>query len=90
MNQRKLTKHACDRARQRAIPPLIIDWLLHFGDRESSAGAVRLSFSKRSRREIAGEYGHPIVSQLSRFLNACAIVDGSTDQVITVMWQDRR
>ena len=82
----ELTKHAVVRSHQRGIPPLIMQWLLDYGDRTSTHGAVRLSFSKRSRREIEGEVGKRVVSQLSRFLAASAIVDPRTDSVITVMW----
>jgi hypothetical protein len=81
-----LSRHAHVRLQQRAIPPLIMRWLLEYGDRTAAHGAVRLSFSKRSRREIEGEVGKRVVSQLGKFLAASAIVDPRTDSVITVMW----
>jgi hypothetical protein len=82
----ELSKHAVIRSQQRGIPPLIMQWLLDYGDRTSTHGAVRLSFGKRSRREIEGEVGKRVMSQLSRFLAASAIVDCRSESVITVMW----
>lgn len=82
-----VTQHASVRAQQRGIPPLIMEWLLDYGDRAESHGAVRVSFSKRSRKEIEGAAGKTLVSQIGRFLNVSAVVDPRTDQVITVMWK---
>jgi hypothetical protein len=82
----ELTKHARVRSQQRSIPPLILQWLLEYGDRTSAHGALRLSFSKRARREIEGVVGKRVVSQLGKFLEASAIVDPRTESVITVMW----
>ena len=80
------THHAQVRAQQRCIPPLVMEWLLAYGSRTTSYGAVRVSFDKRSRRELARDVGRPVVKQLGRFLNAAIVVDPTDDQVITVMW----
>ena len=82
-----LTRHASVRSQKRGIPPLIMRWLLEYGDRAAAHGAVRLSFSKRSRRQIEADEGKQVVSQLGRFMAASAIVDPRTDAVITVMWK---
>lgn len=81
------THHAQVRAQQRCIPPLVIEWLLNFGQRQESYGATKISFNKKAKRDLASEVGKPVVAQLGRFLNAALIVDADTDQVITVMWQ---
>ncbi len=83
MNQ---TRHAQIRAQQRCIPPLVMEWLLAYGCRERSQGAVRLSFDRRSRRDLARDVGKPVINQMGRFLDTSLIVDPDTDQVITVMW----
>ncbi len=80
------TGHAHVRAQQRCIPPLVMQWLLEYGARSSSFGAVKVQFDKRSRRELAQDVGQPIVKQLGRFLNTSLVVDPVDDRVITVMW----
>lgn len=81
------TNHAHIRAQQRCIPPLVIEWLLNFGQRQASHGATKITLDKKAKRNLASEVGKPVVTQLSRFLNAALIVDADTDQVITVMWR---
>ena len=80
------TKHAAVRAQKRCVPPLVMEWLLAYGRRVPSHGAVRVSFDRRARRELARDMGKPVISQVGRFLNASLVVDASTDRVITVMW----
>ena len=80
------TRHAKVRFQQRCIPPLVVDWLLAYGRRTSSYGAVRVSFDRQSRRELSRDVGRPIINQLSRFFDASLIVDSETDRVITAMW----
>ena len=81
------SKHASIRAQQRCIPPLIVEWLLEYGRRIQSNGAVRLVLDKRSRKSIAKEAGMNILRQLSKYLNVEAVVDPETDVVITVQWK---
>jgi len=78
--------HAQVRAQQRCIPPLVIEWLLTYGHRQTSHGAEKIRFDKRAKRELASEVGTPIVKQMSRFLQASIVVDPVSDQLITVMW----
>ena len=86
MDRSTLTHHAAVRQQQRCIPPLIIDWLLAFGKREPSAGAVKVRFDRRSRKELAREVGDRTVSLMSKYLNAALVVDRDTDRVIMVEW----
>jgi hypothetical protein len=72
---------------QRAVPPLVIEWLLSYGHRESSHGADRISFDKRSRRDLARDVGCQVVNRLSKYLAAQVVVDRDSDAVITVMWR---
>lgn len=82
----KQTSHAHVRAQQRCIPPLVMKWLLEYGTRSPSYGAIKVQFDKRGKRALAQEVGQPIVKQLSRYLNTSLVVDPSDDTVITVMW----
>ena len=82
----KQTAHAHVRAQQRCIPPLVMEWLLEYGARRSSFGAVRVSFDKRSKKELARDVGQPIVKQLGRFLNTSLVMDPGNEEIITVMW----
>jgi hypothetical protein len=86
MNQHKLTQHAAIRQQQRCIPALVVDWLLSYGRREPSFGAVKVRFDRRARKELAREVGARAVSMMSKYLNAALIVDPDNDCVITVEW----
>jgi hypothetical protein len=63
-----------------------MDWLLSYGRRLPSHGALRVSFDRQSRRDLARDVGQPVINQMGRFLDTSLIVDPDTDQVITVMW----
>lgn len=79
-----LTRHAHARQRQRAIPNLILQWLIDFGQREfDKHGAYRLFFSKKSLRRIERECGREIVRRLADFWDTYMVMslDGA---VITV------
>ena len=82
----QLSRHAAVRQQQRCIPPLVIDWLLAYGRRVPSYGATRVQFDRRARKELARDFGRPVVSQLSKYLSAALVVDSDTDQIITVEW----
>ncbi len=86
MNRAALTRHAVIRQQQRCIPPLIIDWLLSYGRRDHSFGAVKIRFDRRARKELARDVGDQVVSLMSKYLNAALVVDYETDCIITVEW----
>lgn len=78
-----MTLHANHRAQQRAIPPLIIDWLDEYGARAHSANGTTICyFNKKSRRSLERAVGRGIVDRLSSLLDAYMVVDG--ESVITV------
>jgi hypothetical protein len=79
----QLSRHACERRQQRAIPEMMIDLLLQFGSSESAgSGASKMFFDKTSRRRVKA-YAGPLASLLEDHLDVYAIV--STDMtVITV------
>lgn len=85
-----LSKHAQDRCQQRAIQPLIVDWLIRHGHRVPvSGGALVCHFDKRSRKALSALYGHRVVDQLASLLDTY-IVLGMGDQVITAGHRYRR
>lgn len=86
MKKPMMTRHAATRQQQRAVPTLVIDWLLSYGLRERSFDAVKVRFDKRSRRDLARDVGEQAVSLMSKYLTTALIVDRETDRVITVEW----
>jgi hypothetical protein len=85
----KLTQHAEVRLEQRAISPLIVDWLLDFGaTKYDKHGAKLRFFDKSSRKKLTKIVGKPIVGQLAKQLSAY-IVTGN-DCVITVGYRTKR
>ena len=82
----KYTSHAQNRIQQRCIPPLVIDWLLSYGKREKSFGSSRITFDKKARRDLSKDVGGQVVKQLSKYLNACIVVNHDRDELITAMW----
>ncbi|MBI5716623.1 MAG: hypothetical protein HZC37_02925 [Burkholderiales bacterium] len=86
MSAQEMTRHAAVRQQQRCIPPLVVDWLLSYGSREKSFGAIKVRFDRRSRKELSRDVGRRAVSLMSKYLCAALIVDPSTDKVITVEW----
>lgn len=78
-----LSKHANDRAKQRSIPPMIVDLLLDFGCSESAGdGTSRHFFDKRSRQRIRA-YAGPLASVMEQHLS-CYLVIGEGGTIVTV------
>ena len=78
-----MTRHAQMRLQQRAIPPLIIDWLCKYGRRfQGMNGTTVCFFDKDSRRSLASEVGHVVVRRLSDMMDAYLVLSG--DCIITV------
>jgi len=78
----KYSRHAEKRQQQRNIPPLIVNWLLDYGSRESSHGEEIVYFTKRDRRLLEKDFGRVVTKRLSDFLDAYLVTDGKT--IITV------
>ena len=82
----ELTQHAVVRRQQRCVPPLVIEWLLSYGRRESSFGAVKVRFDGRARKDLAKDVGGRVLSLMSKYLSVAIVIDRNTDEVITVEW----
>jgi hypothetical protein len=76
-----MTRHASARQPQRAIPPLVVDWLLAYGMREKSFGAVKVRFDKRARRDLSRDVGKRALSLMSKYLRTALVVDPETDRI---------
>ena len=85
----QMTKHALDRSRQRAIPPLLIDLLLQFGASEAAGdGARKVYFDKSARRRLDA-YAGTLATSLQGHLDLYAVIGGD-DQVVTVGHRTKR
>ena len=70
----QVSQHAQVRAKQRGIPPLLIDLLLQFGTSErAGSGASKVFFDKSSRRKIKA-YAGSLSGLLEEHLDVYAVV----------------
>ncbi len=68
-----VTKHAAQRVQQRSIPPLFIDLLEQFGNRQpAGGGAEKLAFTKRGWRRVQRHSG-PLAKHFDRYRNVYLI-----------------
>jgi hypothetical protein len=70
------TRHASVRLQQRAIPPLLIDFLLEFGVRApAGSGAESYCFSKKGWRRLQRLLG-PTAKHFDKYRDVFAVVSG--------------
>ncbi|MEM8950721.1 MAG: response regulator [Pseudomonadota bacterium] len=84
-----LSVHASNRAQQRAIPPIIIEWLMRFGTQRWSRGASVYEFDKNSRRRLRRHIGQRLFASVEHWLDAYTVV-GDGRRVVTVGWRQAR
>ena len=79
------TLHALHRAQQRGVPPLVLHWLLDYGEEtfDGHGGVVRY-FSSRSIRQLERDIGQAPLKRLSEFLRCYLVQASSGGHVITV------
>jgi len=78
-----MTKHAQTRLQQRAIPPLIIEWLCKYGSRlQGMNGTTVCFFDRESRRSLASEVGHVVVRRLSDMMDTYLVLSGNS--IVTI------
>ena len=78
-----MTSHARTRQSQRAVPPLIVDWLDRYGTREADGrGAEIVYFNKQSKRTLERDAGKRVVDLLGLYFDAYLVVED--EKVITV------
>jgi hypothetical protein len=85
-----LTKHAQQRRCERAIPPLIVEWLERFGSHEyDKRGCQVVWFDKQGRKRLERAVGKQIVESLRPLLDAYAVI-GHGGAVVTLGWRTSR
>ena len=82
MKFNQLTDHAQSRMQQRAIPPLILDWLQSYGAIEHDhRGAEVHYFGHDAKRRIAKDVGQKVVDLLGAFLDAYMVTSNQGDVI---------
>lgn len=83
------TDHAMQRAHQRAIPPIVVDWLTQYGSLRWSRGAAVYEFDKEGKRRLRRYIGQRFFASVEHFLDAYVVVGGQ-DRIVTVGWRQQR
>lgn len=87
----QLSCHAKARAKQRCIPPLVLDWLMSFGEEQHDhRGSVVYYFSHKSIRNLERTYDCQPIRLMSRYLNAYAVERADGSNVLTIGWRSKR
>lgn len=85
-----LTQHASRRAKDRGIPPLVLQWLEEHGaEAHVGQGTRVLWFDKPARRRIERTVGREPVRRMHEWMDAYAVV-GNDGQTITCGHRRRR
>ena len=80
-----MTDHARQRQQQRGVPPMIVDWLLHYGETTYiGRGAKARFFTKRRVRSLEKSMGRQIVRRMAEYMDCFLIQDNEEPVVITV------
>lgn len=75
------TRHAAKRIQQRSIPPVVVDYLMEFGDpRPAGKGAESYSFSKKGWHRLQRYLG-PLAKHFGKYRNVYAVI--SDGHVVT-------
>jgi hypothetical protein len=84
----KNTMHSEVRQQQRGVPPIIIDLLIKFGNREHDArGGEVLYFDKRSKKKVE-KYVGGLFGKLNEHMDTYAVI--ASGRLITVGNRYRR
>ncbi len=83
------TDHALRRAQQRAIPPIVVDWLTQFGSLRWSRGAAVYEFDKECIRRLRRYIGQRLFASVEHFLDAYVVIGGQ-ETIVTVGWRQQR
>lgn len=70
----EIKHHAKVRAQQRGIPPIVVDLLMRFGQREKAGDGLSKVFMDRPARKKVCAYAGQLASILSEHLDAYLIV----------------
>ena len=68
------SRHAETRMQQRAVPPLVVNWLQQYGEeKHDHRGAVIRYFSKQSKRALQRDIGNLPIKRMSDYLGTYLI-----------------
>lgn len=78
----KNTLHSVIRCQQRGIPPIIVDLLIKFGNREHDArGGEVLYFDKKSKKKVE-TYAGGFFGKLNEYMDTYAVI--ASGKLVTV------
>jgi hypothetical protein len=70
----RYTDHGAQRAQQRGIPPIVIDWLQAYGRDIRSRGADIYYFDKSTKKTLKRDLGSQVYSAFTEFLNIYVVI----------------
>jgi len=82
------SKHGTVRAQQRGIPPIIVDWLIKYGQVSRRHGADVYYFDKHSRKELKSDLGL-IYRRIESFINVYVVISDD-DVIVTTAKKTKR
>ena len=86
-----LSKHASRRMQQRSIPPMVLEWLLDYGEEEyDGRGAILRYFGRRSVKRLERLQGRPLMRQMKGYQRAYAVASCNDATLITVGWRTKK
>lgn len=78
------TVHAAHRAKQRSLPPVVVEWLMTFGEeRHVGSGLTRYAFSHRSWRRLEAHLGSVGLADKDKVKSAYVIV-AEDSSIVTI------
>jgi len=78
------TRHGTTRKQQRAIPQMIIDWLMDYGHHQTQRGVCVATFNKKSRKKVMQYAGNEAGALFEKYANTYMVLASDRQQVITV------
>ena len=82
-----VSKHCLTRQQQRAIPKIVMHWLIEFGaERKAPGGVIELYFDRQSIKRMNSELGSQIVSLCSKYLKV-RLIEAPTGTIVTTYWK---
>lgn len=84
----KHTKHSLERMQQRAIPPIVHEWLDEFAeDLFVGNGVLYKLFTKKSKKIMESKFGRHFVQENKKYLNVYRVESSISHDVITIGWK---
>jgi hypothetical protein len=81
------TRHARERSTARAIPPMIAEMIIEFGQsRDAGDGARKYALTKESMRELRRVAGRAIANAVAPYRHQNAYVVAAGGRIITVAY----